>query len=99
MTTLIGSKPAPLKTPAEEVRSFRERHGLDQETLDKLMGFHSGGRATRRWEAEGAPFYVTVLMTYADRYGLDVMRELTSRRDVGSRRKRPASRTECLEHS
>jgi hypothetical protein len=63
MTTSTISKKRPLKTPPEEVRSFRERHKLDQETLDSLMGFYSNGRATRRWEAEGAPFYVTVLMT------------------------------------
>jgi hypothetical protein len=66
----------PLKTPAGDVRDFRERHGLDQARLDQLLGFSSKGRATRRWEAEGAPFYVTILMTYADKYGIKVMAEL-----------------------
>ena len=46
------------------------------------MGFSSGGRATRRWEAEGAPYYVTVLMAYADTYGLGKMEELAAAREL-----------------
>lgn len=76
-----GTKPKPMKTPGKAVAEFRERHDLTGHELDNLMGFFSDGRATRRWEAEGAPYYVTILMAYGDRYGLDVMRELAARRD------------------
>lgn len=63
-------------TPGENVRAFRQRHKIDQPTVDRLLGFSSEGRATRRWEAEGAPYYVTILMAYADKYGLELMEEL-----------------------
>jgi hypothetical protein len=76
-----GRKPKPKKTSPEMVRDFRVRHELEQDELDNLMGFFSDGRATRRWEAEGAPYYVTILMAYGDRYGLGVMKELAARRD------------------
>lgn len=61
------------KTPAAAVTDFRERHRLDQEAVDRLFGFSSRGRACRRWEAEGGPYYVTLLMAYADAYGLSQM--------------------------
>ena len=70
------------KTSTEAVVAFRERHGgLTQEDVDRLFGFSSKGRACRRWEEEGvgAPYYVTVLMAYADKYGLDLMRELADK--------------------
>lgn len=76
-----GKKPKPKKTAAQAVRDFRLRHGLEQDELDNLMGFFSDGRATRRWEAEGAPYYVTILMAYGDKYGLSVMKELAASRD------------------
>lgn len=76
-----GRKPKEARTPAEEVRAFRTRHNLLGHELDNLMGFSSDGRATRRWESEGAPYYVTILMAYADRYGLDVMKEIAAKRD------------------
>lgn len=69
-----------IKTPAEAVRAFRERHKIDQTEMDRLMGFSSGGRATRRWEAEGAPYYVTILMAYADKHGLVMMKRLADER-------------------
>jgi hypothetical protein len=78
-----GRRPKDAKTPADKVRDFRTRHNLLGHEMDNLMGFSSDGRATRRWEAEGAPYYVTILMAYADRYGLDVMRELAASRDQG----------------
>lgn len=71
-----------LKTPAEAVKAFRDRHHLDQEGLDRLLGFSSRGRATRRWEAEGAPYYVTILMAYADAFGLGKMEELAASRSL-----------------
>lgn len=71
-----------LKTPADKVREFREAHGLDQAGLDRLLGFSSGGRATRRWEAEGAPYYVTILITYADEHGLGMMEKLALSREL-----------------
>lgn len=76
-----GKKPKAMKTAPEAVRAFRQRHNLEQTELDNLLGFFSDGRASRRWELEGAPYYVTILMTFADRYGLDVMRELAAQRD------------------
>lgn len=70
---------AELKTPAADVRAFRERHNIDQKEMDRLMGFSSGGRASRRWEAEDAPYYVTILIAYADQFGLELMRELAAK--------------------
>lgn len=77
--------PDALKTPASAVQDFRTRHRLDQEGLDRLLGFSSKGRATRRWEAEGAPYYVTILMAYADAYGLGKMEELAAARELDAR--------------
>jgi len=71
------------RTPPAAVVDFRERHRLDQKEVDRLLGFSSGGRACRRWEAEGAPHYVTVLMAYADQYGLAKMEELAAQRELG----------------
>lgn len=73
---------ADLKTPADAVSAFRERHKLDQAQMDHLFGFSSGGRATRRWEAEDAPYYVTILMAYADKFGIDLMKEMAEMRDL-----------------
>lgn len=70
------------KTPASAVTDFRERHRLDQAAVDRLLGFSSGGRACRRWEAEGAPYYVTILISYADTYGLAKMEELAASREL-----------------
>jgi hypothetical protein len=70
--------------PREEVIAFRERHRLLQKDLDHLFGYKSDGRATRRWEelgGSGAPYYVRIIFTYADKYGLDTMRELA--REMG----------------
>jgi len=73
---------AKLKTPASAVIDFRERHRLDQAAVDRLFGFSSEGRACRRWEAEDAPYYVTILMGYADTYGLAKMEELAASREL-----------------
>ena len=70
------------KTPKEAVTDFRERHRLDQEGIDRLFGFSSKGRACRRWESEGAPYYVTILMAYADTYGIAKMEELAASREL-----------------
>jgi hypothetical protein len=70
------------KTPASAVMDFRERHRLDQAAVDRLFGFSSEGRACRRWEAEGAPYYVTILMAYVDTYGLAKMEELAANREL-----------------
>lgn len=70
------------RVTTEEVTEFRERHGLDQAGLDRLMGFTSKGRATRRWESQGAPSYVGVLFAYADKYGLEVMEQMAQIRDM-----------------
>lgn len=69
------------RVTTDEVIAFRERHGLDQAALDRLVGFTSKGRATRRWESQGAPAYVGVLFAYADKYGLEVMEQLAQIRD------------------
>lgn len=76
----MSDRPTPKKpsTPKEAVLAFRERHGLDQPETDRLMGFSSLGRTTRRWEAEGAPYYVSLLIAYADAYGLDLMRQMAA---------------------
>lgn len=68
------------KTPADRVIRFRQQHGLTTEELDRLFGFTSKGRATRRWESEGAPAYVEVAMTYMDKFGLKTAREIATAR-------------------
>jgi hypothetical protein len=70
------------KTPASAVLDFRERHRLDQAAVDRLFGFSSAGRACRRWEAEDAPYYVTILMAYVDTYGLAKMEGLAAGREL-----------------
>jgi hypothetical protein len=67
-----------LATPADVVRDFRRRHKLDQPTLDAMMGFGSEGRAVRHWEAKAAPYPVSMIFAYADKYGLDILEEFAS---------------------
>jgi DNA-binding transcriptional regulator YiaG len=72
------------RTPREAVQAFRERHKLSAEALDRLFGFASLGRTTRRWEdplERGAPTYVTLLMAYADKFGLTKLEELARKCD------------------
>lgn len=68
-------------TPGEDVNAFRAHFKLSQADLDRLFGFVSGGRTSRRWEAQGAPRYVRILMAYAHLYGLDVMEHLAKESD------------------
>lgn len=79
----MATAPASIKakTSSDRVREFRERHGLTTGELDRLMGFSSNGRATRRWEAEDAPPYVEVLMVYFDKFGLGEARKLAALRN------------------
>lgn len=69
-----------MRVSPETVVAFREAYGLDQAGLDRLMGFTSKGRATRRWEAKGAPAYVGILFAYADAYGLALMEQMALNR-------------------
>ncbi len=64
------------KTPAHEVREFRHRYGLSQPALGRLLGFTSNGMATYRWEREGAPYYVSLLIRLVDAYGIELITEL-----------------------
>lgn len=68
----------------DAVKAFREKHELDQAALDRLLGFSSGGRATRRWEGEGPPPYAMILIAYADKYGLDLMEEMAVQRALSA---------------
>lgn len=70
------------KTPAHLVRSFRESHELTTEAMDRLCGFSSKGRTTRRWESVGAPYYVTILMAYANKFGIGLMEKLATDREA-----------------
>lgn len=70
------------KTPAAAVTEFLKRHSLTQKEVDRLFGFSSDGRACRRWEAEGAPYYVTILMAYVDTYGIAKMEELAANNEL-----------------
>lgn len=83
------------KTPADEVRAFRNRHGLTQQALDGLLGFSSNGAAVGRWEREDAPYYTTLLFHLVDTHGIETMRAVaakgtwnTSRADVQKFRER-----------
>lgn len=69
------------KTSPERVRAFRERHDLSAEEMDRLFGFSSKGRSTRRWEAEDAPPYVEVLMAYMDAHGIKLARDIAKGRE------------------
>lgn len=69
------------KTPADEVRAFRARHGLTQQVLDKLLGFSSNGAAVGRWEREDAPPYVAVLFKLVDTHGIALMKEIADKND------------------
>jgi hypothetical protein len=64
-----------------EVKAFRARHGLTGKALDRLLGFRSDGRSARRWEEVGAPGYVAILFAYADRYGIDLLKEIADARE------------------
>jgi hypothetical protein len=66
------------KTPASAIIDFRERYRLDQGAVDRLFGFSSEGRACRRWESVGAPYYVSILIAYVDAYGIEKMEELAA---------------------
>lgn len=69
------------KTPADEVRAFRARHGLTQQALDGLLGFSSNGAAVGRWEREDAPYYVTLLFHLVDTHGIEELREIAKKGD------------------
>lgn len=69
------------KTSPDDVREFRSRHDLSAEEMDRLFGFSSKGRATRRWEAEDAPPYVGVLMAYMDVHGLNLAKDIAKGRE------------------
>lgn len=71
----------PGNTPPERISSFREDYDMDQEALDRLLGFRSMGRTTRRWEREGAPPYVDVLLSYMSRYGIGEAERIAQLRD------------------
>ncbi len=60
----------------QAVLEFRTRHDLTHEELDALFGSASEGRSSRRWHKNGAPRYVGILMAYADKFGLGLMRKL-----------------------
>lgn len=69
----------------DEIRAFRERHGIKtQVALDHLFGAAaSKGRGARRWEADGAPPYVAIILGYADAYGLDLLKEVVAKKLPG----------------
>lgn len=66
--------------PPERIKQFRRTYNLSGEALDRLLGFSSQGRATRRWEADGAPPYVEVLLRYIEAHGLDIASKLADER-------------------
>lgn len=68
------------KTPGRAVSDFRERHRLSDADVDRLFGSASIGRTCRRWESEGAPPYVAIMMAYADEYGLAKMEKMAATR-------------------
>lgn len=70
------------KTPPSVITDFRERHRLDQGAVDRLFGFSSEGRACRRWESVGAPYYVAILIAYVDTYGIEKMEELAASHEL-----------------
>jgi antitoxin component HigA of HigAB toxin-antitoxin module len=69
-------------TSPEVVKSFRQRHGLSSKDLDRLFGFSSDGRTTRRWEAEDAPPYVEVMIEYMDKHGIELAEKIAQRRST-----------------
>lgn len=63
----------------QEVKDFRARHGLaTQPQLARLLGFATNGKEARnvvRWETEGGPPYIKIMLAYAERHGLDLLKE------------------------
>ncbi len=72
----VSANSNPDLTPGAEIVAFREHYKLNQAQLDRLFGFISRGRTTRRWEAQGAPRYVKVLLEYGYAHGLHLMEKL-----------------------
>lgn len=73
------------RTERSKVREFRQRHNLSGEQLDRLFGFQSKGRATRRWEdplEKGTMPPVTLLMAYVDEFGWDELRRIADELDA-----------------
>ena len=70
------------RNPQEQAVEFRERHKLDYEGIDRLLGFVSRGRSSRRWEENGVPTYADTLMAYIDEYGTDLAQEVITKRDA-----------------
>jgi hypothetical protein len=69
------------KTPADDVRAFRARHGLTQAALNRLLGFVSNDAAVGRWERVGAPYYATLLFKLVDEHGIGLMKEIAEKGD------------------
>lgn len=69
------------KTSPDRVADFRKRHSLTAEAMDELFGYSSMGRTTRLWESNGAPRYIGVLMSYMDRHGLKLAKEIANDRN------------------
>jgi hypothetical protein len=78
---LATAAPVSPKTSPEDVKAFRKRHGLSARAMDRLFGFASTGRATRRWEKEDAPSYVGILMAYFDRHGTKLADQIAKSRE------------------
>lgn len=69
------------RIPAAQAWQWRVKHNLTQPAVDRLLGFTSLGRAARRWETDGAPPYVEVLMAYIDKYGPELAEAVAKKRD------------------
>lgn len=74
----MALKKAPVS--AELVKDFRERNHLRLSDVDSLLGFTSGGKTCARWESEGAPQYVGVMLAYIDQHGLEIAERLWAQR-------------------
>lgn len=74
----------PGNIPPAEIVAFRSSYQMDQESLDRLLGFRSDGRTTRRWEREGAPPYVGILLAYMFEYGIGIAEKLAQAREETS---------------
>lgn len=81
MTAMIDLPTGLYRAPPELAVAFRERMGLLPKDIGRLLGFPSGSAAVYRWEINGPPGHVEVIMAYVDKYGPELAESIAKKRD------------------
>lgn len=61
---------------------FLQDGGPNYRATDRILGFVSQGKSSRRWLKDGIPPGVATLMAYIEEFGRDVAEELALKRDA-----------------